>query len=476
MLGTISLRRAGLTQDSIWGDKSNTLVYAQVLSTPYPYGRAIIFRFYRNPQHSPKSLANRVVSCYHNTNVHDDTLSFRDRDAMRSAIWSSIATIWHRCAKDLHVYTPGTVIDLSSDDSDGLVWCAYRSPLFDQYLDLLRHIQKSDLVPRTSRSTTMDVTKITLLEPMGGRGCAKRANVYGLWNQEYFFFKGVDFATYLQHHDDENELIRAVVETWRRSSKLIANMPPHPNIQPPAEILVSIDDSKGEKVLMGHLSTFLDLRDLASLIEKQNLAGKQISLREKVKWCHQMSLVVAHTHRSLHTFHMDIQPGNFLVDSERNLVLIDWEQSGTSTTTLAPEADGTWDVNEEPTTKDTRLVYTKYTGPPRRNMPKDGGTATFQAWNVFPEWQATLHRATELAEVFALGRTMWMVLTQTVDGFDEVKHPNDVRVTWDSENDIPKNWIETVNRCMAEDPNERPNVEDLVKFWYVEQTLMTCNA
>ncbi|RSM03612.1 hypothetical protein CDV31_010409 [Fusarium ambrosium] len=470
MLDTIRLGNVGLTQDSIWGNESDTLVYAQVLETKY--GSAIIFRFYRNPRHSPKSLANRVVSYYYGINVHDDTLTFRDGAAMRTAIWSSIATIWQRCATDPNVFTPGTVIDLSSDKSDDIIWCVYRSPLFDQYLGLLGHIQKSDLIPPTSRAITMDITKIRLIEPMGGRGCTKRARVYGVGGPGYFFFKGIDFATYLQHHNDDNEFIRSVVETWRQSSKLIANMPPHPHIQQPPEILVSIGDSKGDKVLMGHLSTLFDRGDLASIIK----ARGRIPLQETVKWCHQMSLVVAHTHRELNTFHMDIKPESFLVDSGKNLVLIDWEQSDMSPFTLAPEADGTWDVNEEPTAKGTRLAYTKYTGPPRRNMPKGNGPATFNAWNVFPEWQASFPRATELAEVFALGRTMWMVLTQTIDGFDKVKHPNDVRVTWDDVNDIPKGWIEMVERCMAKDPNERPGVEDLVKFWNVEETLMTWNA
>jgi hypothetical protein len=91
---------------------------------------------------------------------------------------------------------------------------------------------------------------------------------------------------------------------------------------------------------------------------------------------------------------------------------------------------------------------------------------------VFPEWQANFPRATELAEVFSLGRTMWMFLTQTVSGFDEAKHPNDVRVTWDGENNIPSRWIDMVERCMEKDPNERPDLEDLVKFWTDEKSLL----
>ncbi|KAM6511736.1 hypothetical protein FALCPG4_016735 [Fusarium falciforme] len=461
------LRQFGLVPEGVWGDQNETVVYAQVLKL-----NPAIFRFYKNPRHSPKSLANRVVSCYHDINIQDDTLSFRDRAAMRSAIWSSIASVWHRCARDPNFSAPGTVIDLSSDDNEGLTWCIYRSPLFNEYLGFLRRTQRSDLVPPDNSARTIDLAQIYLLQSMGGRGCNKRAHVRGMGHSISFFFKGIDFATYLKLHDDDNEAIRAMVETWRRSSELVAGMPPHPYFQQPPKILVSIRDSKGEEVLMGHLSTFCDRGDLALVIGKANSGMAHISLREKAGWCYEMSQVVAHTHRILHTFHMDINPGNFLVSAGRSLTLIDWEQSSATVATLAPEADGTWDVNEEATDEGTRLIYTKYTGPPRRNMPKGSGPATFHAWNVFPEWQANFPRATELAEVFSLGRTMWMLLTQTVSGFDEVKHPNDVRVTWDGENNIPSRWIGMVERCMEKDPNERPDVEDLVKFWTDEKSLL----
>ncbi|CAF9904904.1 MAG: hypothetical protein GOMPHAMPRED_002982 [Gomphillus americanus] len=173
----------------------------------------------------------------------------------------------------------------------------------------------------------------------------------------------------------------------------------------------------------------------------------------------------------MHTFHMDIKPGNFIVNDEESLLLIDWEQSGAPATTLAPEADGTWDVNEKNTDEErrvTKLIYTKYTGPDRRNMPEGSGQESFNVWNVFPEWQASCPRALELAEVFALGRTMWMLLSQTADDFDDVEHPNDVRISWGNENNLPLHWITMVEKCMERDPNERPSVVELAEFWEAE--------
>jgi serine/threonine protein kinase len=59
-----------------------------------------------------------------------------------------------------------------------------------------------------------------------------------------------------------------------------------------------------------------------------------------------MASAIAHTHFTAHKFHMDIKPANFVLDSNQNLILIDWEQSGAPLYTLAPEANGSWDVKE----------------------------------------------------------------------------------------------------------------------------------
>ncbi|KAH6987209.1 hypothetical protein EDB80DRAFT_898455 [Ilyonectria destructans] len=157
-----------------------------------------------------------------------------------------------------------------------------------------------------------------------------------------------------------------------------------------------------------------------------------------------------HAHRVMRTFHKDIKPRNFIVDDEESLLLIDWEQSGVPATTLAPEADGIWDVKEQSTNGEQRtakLFYTKYTGPEHRNMPEGMGQQSFNVWNVFPLWQASYPRAAELAEAFALGRTMWMLLTQNANDFDEVEQPSDFRIIWGNGNNLTPRWIEMVEQC-----------------------------
>lgn len=229
-------------------------------------------------------------------------------------------------------------------------------------------------------------------------------------------------------------------------------------------MLVSVRGPGLRPTLIGHLSAFFARGALSGVIAAANEGKTRIPTQKKAKWCHQMSLAIVHTHTIMHTFHMDIKPGNFIVDDQEDPLLIDWEQSGAPATTLAPEADGTWDVKQE----GTRLVYTKYVGPERRNMPEGGGQETFNIWNVFPVWQASCPRATELAEVFALGRTMWMLFSQVDHDFDEVQHPDDVHITWNGD-DIPASWVGMTERCMDRDPNKRPSVVDLADFWKVEE-------
>ena len=183
-----------------------------------------------------------------------------------------------------------------------------------------------------------------------------------------------------------------------------------------------------------------------------------------------MASAVAHTHYTAHTFHMDIKSANFLLDADQNLILIDWEQSGAAPYTLAPEADGAWDVTEMATgasTEETRnsatprLVYEKYSGPYRENLawgqPK---------WLVFPSWKDTCPWVLDAAEVFSLGRTMWILLNRVAQS--ELEDSDEVIISWnDAAEDVPNEWKDIVGRCLDPDPNARIGLRQLVDFWKV---------
>ena len=169
---------------------------------------------------------------------------------------------------------------------------------------------------------------------------------------------------------------------------------------------------------------------------------------------------------------MDIKPGNFLINDEDSLVLIDWEQSDGPATTVAPEADGQWEVYEEQHSTDmsipsgggtTVLKYTKYQGPERENT-SFLGPHPWITFNVFPLWNAICPKALEKAEVFSLGRSMWMVLRQPSMEWEGIEHPNDLVSDWDETDDT----IPVADRCVSLDPNSRPDMaelDSLIALW-----------
>ncbi|KAL9014417.1 MAG: hypothetical protein Q9173_000938 [Seirophora scorigena] len=148
--------------------------------------------------------------------------------------------------------------------------------------------------------------------------------------------------------------------------------------------------------------------------------------------------------------------------------MADLEPSGAALYTLAPEADGSWDVKEEVTgfsssgTADLavpRLVYEKYDGPSRENLCRG-----YPKWNVFPGWRDTCPRALDAAEVFSVGRGMWMLMDEVTE--QEIEECDEIVFSWsDYTDDNPEGWKDVVNRCLAPDPNDRIGLKELVDFW-----------
>jgi serine/threonine protein kinase len=313
---------------------------------------------------------------------------------------------------------------------------------------------------------TVDFKSVIRLNQLGGRGCTTL--VYTLADPlSQFVFKGIDFRTFLNGYESGH--IREEMKIYYRSTELVSNMPRHPNVMAPAQTLVTICKPGDDRPFVcGSLYPFLLNGNLASYIEKNNESGKRIPPSCKAQWCYQMAAAIAHTHFVAHTYHMDIKPGNFLLDPDYSLVLIDWEQSDAPITTAAPEIDSTWDVEEIPTEGlSTTLRYTKYTGPERRNMPvtTPGGNG-WNVWNVFLVWSKQCPKALELAEVFSLGRCIWMLLHQPdMNAFKDIMSTEEVVEDWESSEDIPAHWRHTVQECLKHDPNERIGLREFVAFW-----------
>lgn len=457
-----ALQALGVWGEWIWGNDLETVVFAQA----FGHEKTLIFRFtLDNTQRS--SLATRIVNCYHGVTSDSTSPTFSNRLSMRMAIWSAIATVWVECSDKPSIKEPDVVIDVYdlglTDLAPNITWSICHENLFNDYVDLLLpHSRLSVKQPMD----TVDFKSLIRLNQLGGRGCTTLVHTLSEPQSKYVF-KGIDFRTFLNSYETGH--IQEEVKIYYRSTELVRNMPRHPNIMAPAQVLVTICKHGDDRPFVcGSLYPFLPNGNLAGHIEKNHESGERIPLSNKAQWCYQMAAAVAHTHFVAHTYHMDIKPGNFLLDADSSLVLIDWEQSDAPVTTAAPEIDGTWDVEEIPAEGlATTLRYTKYTGPERRNMPMSTpGDNGWNVWNVFIVWSKQCPKALELAEVFSLGRCMWMLLRQPeMNAFEDVTCTEDVVEDWESSEDIPADWRHVVQDCLKHDPNERIGLRQLVAFW-----------
>lgn len=221
---------------------------------------------------------------------------------------------------------------------------------------------------------SVDYSSLIQIRRLGGRGNTALVRRC-LSSNELYVFKGVNFGSFLESPADfihQRDICYHEIRTT-------CSLPRHPNINPPPSMLVTarkIED-KAQALVCGTLYPFMEGGTLDDQVEKSQDAGTRVALAEKAIWCFQMASAISHTHFITQTYHMDIKPANFLVNDNKDLILIDWEQSGAPFYTLAPEAGGSWEVEElrdESSTDEgansmaTKLVYKKYHGPYRENL------------------------------------------------------------------------------------------------------------
>lgn len=97
------------------------------------------------------------------------------------------------------------------------------------------------------------------------------------------------------------------------------------------------------------------------------------------------------------------------------------------------------------------------------STPGDHG---WNVWNWLLEWQRTCSRAAELADVFSLGRTMWMLLRQyNHQDLEGIENIDDITEDWNTFNNIPLDWRKLVGQCLERDPRRRPILKAIHKFW-----------
>ena len=453
----------------ITGDDDETAVFA----LSFTESLFLIFKFCLDPR-MPTSVPSRIVTCFHDLTAKDEKTSFPNRDLMRQAIYSLIGQVWPQCAIHPSVKLPDVVIEIYEKRLGGTQWRVSHEGTYGQFLDILLPLTylptfKCDTWPLNVQKY-VHYSSIIPVEVLGGRGSSMLVRISRVPGALYVY-KGLSFSMYLESANDFIHERNAFYHEVRTT----CSMPRHPNIITPPNCVVLADTVGNPQTLFcGTLYRYMKNGSLQLLVDNCQAARTRLPLKDKAKWCYQMASALSHTLFKACAYHMDFKPSNLLLNDDMDLILIDWEQCGASPSFLAPEANGLWDVEEvytsytqteEPARIRSILLYKEYQGPSRQNL------WTWPKWNVFPIWRKSCPRALEAAEVFSLGRSMWVLLQQvpedcgTSDGSNTTLAP----VIWDDEtSDIPQKWKDIVSRCVELDPNKRIVLSEVLEFWEKE--------
>ncbi|PTB73405.1 hypothetical protein M440DRAFT_1464871 [Trichoderma longibrachiatum ATCC 18648] len=276
--------------DLIYGNDAETQVFAHAHDTNS--SSSLTFRITQDAARPPQNFANRIVARFHDLSVSSSGETFPDRESMRKALGDAIRRAWSGCVYaaaipyavvDLYV---GDVEEIELEEADVKWRMRHETVLYQQYLDALLPVD--DFFPSKHDTSEQAIKHIDIEEA------------------------AIEFADLL-HSQSEFIFNR---DSFYNSVKVTSTMAPHPNIQPnPQMVLTSNTEVKSCSLYPFKAQGTLDTQVTAA--------------QEQAK-----------------TYHMDIKPANFLIDDHGNAILIDWEQSGAPLYTLAPEANGEWDVAE----------------------------------------------------------------------------------------------------------------------------------
>ncbi|KAK4062816.1 uncharacterized protein Triagg1_9686 [Trichoderma aggressivum f. europaeum] len=450
----------------ISGNEDETAVFAESYSGDF----SLVFRFNLGIS-QPLSTSSRIVACFHEIEVDDENKTFSDRESMRQGIYDLISHVWPLCASNPSLRFPDAIVHIQQDDHGETTFRISHERVFRDYLTSLLPISsiKDSLIPpaRTTELHCISLESLRFSDKLGGRGGTTLTRLKDQKAGGAYVYKGLSFRLFLEG----NTVYKPERDIFYRELGVVYSLPSHPNIlcAPPFLVITglprSVNHGIAEKVdlVCGTLYPYLERQSLQEVISRSNENHSSLPLATKAKWACQISSAMAIVHSS-GQYHMDLKPSNMLLNNEDDVIIIDWEQCGASPFFLAPEADGSWDVDVFINAEKERMVYRKFIGP----LCDD-----FGAWpkrNVFQLWQLECRRALEAAEVYSVGRSLWVIFEQSEDVWSYDRRPPEAKeVAWTQRSEsVPKAWKDFVSRCLSPDPNERPKFEQGERFWRQE--------
>ena len=480
-----------------WSRISGNREKAQVIFNVINEDLRLLFRFDYDPR-APKGRLSRIVVAFFQVAGVPQDETYPDRGTLVNVIKDLIREVWPDCTTHAGNHAADALVQIYEDPEHGLSWRICYESAFSKYTDHLlsleqvaeaaqrtdgdeeaasnnqglRHIPVS-LIANEAAMEQIAFKDLTYVSHPGADFLSISIARTRSEPETRYVFKGLEYYNYLY----KPAKLPRRVDMLYHEIETIMKMPPHPNMKPhPVKLVIqkARNVTSEKELICGTLTPVSDAdKTLNHIILSAHENESYRALNSIVLWCKDMAYAVAHTHLVAHTFHMNLNPSSFVWTgpSKRpgRLILVDWEQCKACKYTNAPEADGTWDLDEpaEDGSVTQRLTYTKSTRPRRVNK-----VYNYPNWNVFPVWMKSNPMAVEAAEVFSLGRTMWMLLQgvprKSVENLEEVK------TFWnEASDDIPQNWKNTIDKCMDLDPNNHPRLQELLGFWEKQYASVT---
>ena len=418
---------------------------------------------FKHNQESPQSLEYQIYTDLCALTDDTPTSFFPTKDAIQRAVVHAVESA--RPYGDEIIQQPlelEKALQIGTENGITNASIIELSDEFTAFCSLLK--QPSDLLDRRS-SVTPDIVEqrhVHFQEPFKSyRGACTKVSLKD--QHEFFVFKGVSFFDYLRLGPSSFQYHLAA--SYREIQMINTILPKHPNIMPPPKAFVTVNpttDASAKHLVSGSVYPIYKNGSLAAVLNESREKRTRIPLSRKVKWCSQLASVLYHVHSVARSWHQDLKPPNMLLDDADNILVIDWEKCGANSFILAPEANGEFDVeaDTEETEGRRKLRYKAYNGPERVSDP-----IAVPKWNVFPVWNEKYPEAVELAEIYSLGKTTWLILEQVSTGHGGEDYSSEV-VQWSEwSEDIPQSWKDIVDRCIKADPNERTRVGELCRFW-----------